>query len=192
LPRFATVPVFYAITVVVLVLWVVASQPDFPEVPAAVVAVAVSLGLLVGLVWIICFALTASETRLRMPAGAWARWLCIPAMALLTWALVQSDLPVTARFEVSRGQLEQAAARAETGAQVEAGWVGLIHVQAVRVTNGTTVFVLFGDEREVSGGCGLAYADGRDPGLSAWAIQPWLVEDYGHGWRYWCNDVPPM
>jgi hypothetical protein len=127
-----------------------------------------------------------------MPRAAWARWLGIPALVLLTWGLVQSDLPMAVRFELSRSQLEQAAARAERGMQAEAGWVGLIRVEAVRVTNGTTVFVLNGNERGVSGGCGLAYAAGRDPGLGSWRVQPWLVTDYGHGWQYWCNDVPPM
>ena len=39
----------------------------------------------------------ASETRLHMPRAAWARWLGIPALVLLTWGQVQSDLPMDAQ-----------------------------------------------------------------------------------------------
>jgi hypothetical protein len=182
-------PIFYVLTVLVLVLLVIGSQPEVRDYPFAYL---LPVGLLIGLAWGICFALEATDTRLRIPFRRWASWIGIPAIALVALALTWSNLPMTGRFEISRSSLEQAAAHAESGAEYRPGWIGLMHVQSVNVTGETTLFVLSGDETSGAGGCGLAYANGSAPDMDSWEVEPWLVVDYGHGWRYWCNDVPPM
>jgi hypothetical protein len=186
LRRFVPGPIFYAITILVLGMLVVASQPDLSGMSGTAVVVGLTAGAGIALVWGICFALEMQATQLRMPTRTWASWLGVPVVALLALALSWSNLPMTARFEMSRSSLEEAAARAEAGATVGPGWIGLVHVEGVAVTDGTTVFVLYGDGIGLEG-CGLAYAHGRDPGMNSWESQPWLVVDYGHGWWYECN-----
>ena len=72
-----------------------------------------------------------------MSAAHWARWLAIPVALGLVFAITRTDAVKQARFDFSRGALDQMAADVMAGGSLDRGWVGLYNVGAAeRTANG--------------------------------------------------------
>jgi hypothetical protein len=109
----------------------------------------------------------------------WARWLGIPIIVILCFALASVDAPFRARFELSRPAFQAAAAGYLAGNTFDGGNVGLFHIDYVdRLPNG----IWFED---LSLGfidpCGLAYSADGEPAID------YLTMDLGGGWWLACE-----
>jgi hypothetical protein len=130
--------------------------------------------------WMILFWLDASGSNLRMSRRTWARWLGLPAMAVLCVSLAYCAIPFRLRFELSRSALDQAAVQVLSGRPAPQGQIGLFQADTViELPNG----VLLGDySMSFIDTCGLAYAsDGPPEGVYA-------TLDLGGGWWLACED----
>jgi hypothetical protein len=184
-PGFAPGPVFVLVTLVVLGVGVIGSSGfDF----GWLAFLSVLIGLNIGLVWIIAFAIAAQDSRLGIGRRAWARWAVPPAIFFVAVALMMSGLPTTARFELSKPALEQAVADAQTGKQFDSGWIGLIDVHGIRIMGDTTLIDL--SPWDWPGGCSLARAGADTSALDSWLSSSWNIRDYGNGWWYACEGGP--
>lgn len=184
-PGFAPGPFFVAVTLAVLGVGVVGSS-GFD--PGWLAFMSVLIGLNIGLVWIVAFIVAAQDTRLRISRRTWFRWALPPIIFFTAIALMSSGLPTTARFELSRPALGQAAADAQAGRQQAPGWIGLIDVHGIKVAGNTTLFAL--SSSDVSNGCSLGYFGADSRALDSWLGNSWNQRDYGHGWWYGCQGMP--
>jgi hypothetical protein len=115
------------------------------------------------------------------PIGA-VRWLAVPIAGILCAALILTNVPLRARFELSRAALDQAVARIESGGSLENSSVGLFSVRTARLNlPGETVFET-SDSDSGLGACGLAHiADGFQVQDSS------LGPSLGDHWFVWCE-----
>ena len=179
-PPFIPGAALYAMTALVLVAGIYgSSQPDL----STLLMIAVFAGLTIGLVWLISFWVAALDTRLQYSRRTWARWAGIPIMCFVCLTVIASGLPMTARFQLSKSALEQAATRVEAGDQYGPGWIGFYSVQGARRVNGTATFVLSGSWDQ---GCGLARTSGSSSDRET-ESGTYLVASFGDGWWYWCS-----
>lgn len=120
----------------------------------ATLFLALPLWLFVAVTWLCRFLLMLGGRR--WPKGtAWLPWLIIPAVALLTYGFVRTDLPMRIRFELSRGAMDQLVDEVAAGRVTDhAGLVGLYGVSrlegwddSVRVVIGGFGWETFGFER---------------------------------------------
>lgn len=128
--------------------------------------------------WAVLF-LLALRGRLRRSRRMWARWLGIPIIVVLCFALASVGAPFRARFELSRPAFQAAAAGYLAGDTIDGGNIGLFHVDYVdRLPNG----IWFED---LSLGfidpCGLAYSADGVPMID------YLTTDLGGGWWLACE-----
>jgi hypothetical protein len=105
---------------------------------------ALPMWLLVGVIWVSRFLLMLGGRP--WPTGrAWLRWLAIPALALLTFGFVRTDLPMRIRFELSRGAMDQLADDVAAGRVTDhAGLVGLYGVSGLEDWGSSTRVVVGG------------------------------------------------
>jgi len=184
-PGFAPGPIFIGLTAVVMVLGVLgSSESSFAG--FWLPALAVCVGLNIGVVWAIAFSLIATSTRLIISRRAWARWASPPAIFFLAVALMFSRLPRVERFEFSRGSLDQAAASARAGNHVGSGWIGFIDVYDVRVVGDDTFFDT--STPESGEGCAFVKFAGARP-LDWNPDTAWNPHDFGGGWWYGCTGM---
>ena len=104
------------------------------------------------------------------------------ALGILCAALILTNVPLRARFELSRAALDQAVARIESGGSLENSSVGLFSVRTARLNlPGETVFET-SDSDSGLGACGLAHiADGFQVQDSS------LGPSLGDHWFVWCE-----
>jgi len=121
-------------------------------------AVPIWLGL-AGL-WGVRFLMAIRETRARMSAAHWARWLAIPLALGLVFAVTRTDVLFQGRFDLSRGALDEMARDIEAGGSLERGWVGLYDVGTAERTDNGFWFVI--DDSGL-GRWGLAYSPDGEP-----------------------------
>jgi hypothetical protein len=143
----------------------------------------IAAALTIGFVWIVAFAVVASDTRLANSRRTWARWATPPAIFFVAVALMTSGFPTTTRFRLSQPALENAAVQARSGKPVGAGWIGLFDVRQVRVVGQATFFDLQGTDQ-----CSYALGTSdNDSDVRAWLYNAWNATDYGDGWWYGCT-----
>ncbi len=111
-------------------------------------------------IWFVRLLMTLRETRGRMPAAHWVRWLAIPIALGMAFAVTRTDTLVQARFDLSRGALDSMARDIEAGGSMDRGWVGLYSVGATERTANGFWFVI--DDSGL-GRWGLAYSPGGEP-----------------------------
>jgi hypothetical protein len=170
-------PLAYLVTAVVFCLGVAAAS--LPGVNLGELFTAFLAGTIVAAVWVLCFLAAALNTRVRMSRRALARWLGIPVLGAICLALMLSGIPATVRFELSRAELDKAAARAESGQSVEPGWIGLIPIDSIESQGSETWFVVPG-----SGGfgpCALVHQAGTAQTVGR------SVQNFGGGWWLACD-----
>jgi predicted small integral membrane protein len=143
--------------------------------------------LSIGFVWVVAFSLMASSTKLNISRKAWARWASPPAIFFLAVALMLSGVPGVARFELSRGSLDQAAASAPAGNHVGSGWIGLIDVYDVRVLGDATFF----DTSTPESGEGCAFVKFAGAPFNWSPDTAWNPHYFGGGWWYGCTGMRP-
>ena len=179
-PGFAPGAVFVGLTAVVMLLGVLASS----DTDNLFAMLSVVIGLNIGFVWLVAFIIGSQDTRLIISRRAWARWALPPAIFFVAVTLMVSGIPTTARFELSRGALDKAAASAQAGNRVGSGWIGLVDVHDARVVSGATFF----DTSAPESGEGCAFVKFGDPSaLNTWLGNSWNPHDYGGGWWYGCT-----
>jgi hypothetical protein len=146
-------------------------------------------GMVLAFVWFVGFIIAANDTRLQIPGRTWARWAGIPALGVLFVGLASTNVPVALRFDLSRSQLDQAAASARSGNAPGPGWIGLVPVDAVQAYPDGVVVV----EVSAAGGCGFANFSGPWPtSLDPWSPtfndgegQP--IDHLSGDWYTWCR-----
>lgn len=138
-------------------------------------------------VWLGRFLVAAHRTGLRMPASHWVRWLVIPLVMALVFAVTRTEVVKDARLALSRDAMDAMAADVMAGGSTERGWVGLYNVGDVQRTANGVRFVL----DESLSRWGFAYAADGEPDFIAdededaglWT-GPWF-ESAGGGWWRW-------
>jgi hypothetical protein len=183
--HFVPGPIFIGLTAVVMTLGVLASSESSFVAGFWLPALSVFAGLNIGLVWAIAFGLVALNTRLLVSRREWARWASPPAIFFFAVALMLSGVPGVARFELSRGQLDQAAASAQAGNRVGSGWIGLINVYDVRVFGDTTYF----DTSTPASGEGCAFVKFAGSPSNWSPDAAWNPHTFGGGWWYGCTGM---
>ena len=161
---------FWAATLLVVVLALDAnSRGSFPSL--------LVIGPLIGItvVWLIRAARAPWQvTTIRDRA----RWLAIPAFLVLVFGLTRSDLLKDARFNLSRGALDDMAADVMAGGPLGRGWVGLYSVDNVERTANGFRFVLADNGLSR---IGLAYAPSGEPLESEANFDPlWQPAEFEH------------
>jgi hypothetical protein len=146
--------------------------------------VSVMAALTLGLLWLLCLAISAQDTRLAVPRRTQVRWAAPPVIFFVTLAFMLSGTTAVTRFELSRPALEQAVGHARAGDSFKPGWIGLMQIHGVRVTGETTIFDL--SPWALDGGCHLAYSPGDNQDLETWFSDIRNVSDYGDGWWFGC------
>jgi hypothetical protein len=121
-------------------------------------------------VWLIRLLIALRDTRGRMPAKHWIRWLAIPLAMGLVFTVTRTDTLVQARFDLSRGALDSMALDIEGGGSLERGWVGLYNVGTAERTANGFWFVI--DDSGL-GRWGLAYSPDGEPQVTE--------ENFGNG-----------
>jgi hypothetical protein len=139
------------------------------------------VGLGLGLVWLVTFAISAFQSRLRMTRRSWLRWLGLPAMGFLCLALAMGSYPLRLRFELSRPALEDAVRRAAAGQDLPAGNYGLFRVDGFMTLDDGGVFLEM-DSTGFIDPCGLAYSSANRPAIKSATV------DLGGGWWFACED----
>jgi hypothetical protein len=184
-PGFAPGLIFIGLTAVVMGLGVLASS-ESSFAGFWLPALSVLAGMTIGLVWVVAFFVASQETRLTISRRAWARWASPPAIFFLAVALMLSGVPRAARFELSRGSLDHAAASAQAGNHVGSGWIGLIDVYDVRVVGDATFF----DTSTPESGEGCAFVKFAGARRLNWSPDTaWNPHDFGGGWWYGCTGL---
>jgi hypothetical protein len=145
--------------------------------------IAILAGLNIGFVWILTLFVAAQDTRLRFDRRAWARWACQPAIFFIAICVMTSGLPSATRFDLSRPALEQDASRAQAGAIIEPGLVGLVRVYGTTTDGDMTLFRVSTSEMSE---CDLAYAAADATHMAKWLADAWGARYYGHGWWFGC------
>lgn len=149
---------------------------------ASLPGVAVGLGLLAvaatwcaGVAWLLD--LIRSTLRHRRGQAAGLRWLLVaPALVLGTAGLVVADVPVEARFRLSRGAFDEVADRVEAGTAHDGGRVGLYRTEPAFAEGGGVFVPVDGGALATSGFARLP--DGPTPDLE-WN---WNLRPLGDGW----------
>jgi hypothetical protein len=179
-PTYVPGPFFIGLTFLVLTAGVVGSSGlDL----SFLALVSITAALTIGFVWIVAFAVAASDTRLAYSRRTWARWAVPPVIFFVAVALMTSGFPTTTRFRWSQPALENTVVQLRAGNHVRAGWIGLLDVRQVRVVGQATFFDLQGRDD-----CSYALASrGNDPDVQAWLRNAWDATDYGDGWWYGCT-----
>ncbi|MFL5680270.1 MAG: hypothetical protein ACJ77B_06685 [Chloroflexota bacterium] len=122
--------------------------------------VTVPVWLLLAVAWLVRFALAVSLSRGRLALKEWAKWLAVPVALGLVFAVTRTDAVIHARFDVSRGALDEMATDVMSGGRLERGWVGLYDVGTVERTANGLWFIV--DDSGL-GRWGFAYAPAGEP-----------------------------
>jgi len=165
---------FYLVTVGAILLAVDANTRQ----SLALLLLAVPIWFGLAGIWAIRFVIALNETRGRMSAAHWARWLAIPLALGLVFAIARTTVLIQGRFELSRGALEEMAHDIEAGGPLERGWVGLYDVGVAERTDNGFWFTV--DDSGL-GRWGLAYSTDGEPTESEESYSPlWTGASFDH------------
>lgn len=173
---------FYLVTVGAILLALDANSRDSPW----LFLVTAPIWLILAAIWLIRFGVAVRENRGRMSAMHWARWLAIPLALGLVFGITRTDAVKQARFDFSRGALDQMAADVMAGGSLDRGWVGLYDVGAAERTANGFWFVI--DDSGL-GRWGLAYSPSGEPKESEDNFDPlwtgaWFEHLDGPWWMF--------
>jgi hypothetical protein len=134
--------------------------------------------LLLAVIWLLRFGLAVRANRGRMSAAHWARWLVIPLALGLVFGITRTDAVKDARFDLSRGALDQMAVDVTASGSLDRGWVGLYNVGTAQRTANGFWFVI--DDSGI-GRWGLAYSPDGEPKESNDTFDPlWTGAQFEH------------
>jgi hypothetical protein len=134
--------------------------------------------LLLAAIWLFRFGLAVRANRGRMSAAHWARWLAIPLALGLVFGITRTDAVKDARFDLSRGALDQMALDVMASGSLDNGWVGLYNVGTAERTANGFWFVI--DDSGL-GRWGLAYSPNGEPKESEDNYDPlWTGAEFEH------------
>jgi hypothetical protein len=143
----------------------------------------------IGIAWIGALVVAWGAHRLRPSGRPSAAWLPMPALVAGCIALIVTGVPGQVCFDLSRPDLEAAAARAQAGQRVDPGRIGLTPVNRIKANpDGTTQFWVdeMGSWLTV---CGLAYNPQEIPDVSHELGRDWLfATPIASGWYMFCED----
>jgi hypothetical protein len=108
------------------------------------------------------------------------RWLGIPLIGVLAFALTCSPVPLWARFQASRSAFEDAVARIRAGQSVEPGWIGLYDVSGAFLQDGNVWFAI---DACYLNRCGFVFVPGDPPSGSS----PDLAGHVDGPWWQWID-----
>jgi hypothetical protein len=92
--------------------------------------------------WFVRFAFAVPWAPRRLSGAEWCRWLAIPAILAIGFALFRSSVPSDVRFAISRGAMDRAAAEIMAGGSTDRGWIGLYPMREIeRRPEGVTFVV---------------------------------------------------
>ncbi len=174
-------PAIYLITTCSVAIGLYAtSQPGWDLGLALVAGVACWT---ISAMWVFSFVSVVARLVHRMSNATLARWIGIPLLGYVSLALVFFDVPATVRFDLSRPAMEQAADDLKAGDSPQPGWIGLMHIDGLRLdADGTTILTV---QSFVRGGayCGFAYNPERTPIEGTYVLGRRLAD----GWWTWCD-----
>ena len=167
----------YAITAAALAGGLVGSS-----VPGGNFGMMVPAGLacaFIGVGWLIALVIVVEGQHGRLSGRGAVRWLAIPLAGVLSLALVVTNAPLRARFELSHAALDRAAARLESGRPLDSSSIGQFSVVNAWVNSpGESIFQI-SDGDPLFGACGLAHTgssyQGADPNLGTRLADDWYV-----------------
>lgn len=111
-------------------------------------------------VWGVRIVGAALVARLRFRVVEWIRWLAVPAILGVVFAITQSGAPFDVRLSLSRAGMDRTAAEVMAGGATDREWIGLWPVENVERIPGGMRFIVMG------GGFidrwGFAYSDTGD------------------------------
>lgn len=146
----------------------------------------------VGLVALILYIAALLQRRVRPGSMHWWRWSIAPALAVATFAAVSLDVPLHARFEMSRGAFEEVVRdtrRNPDAGRFEGGWVtrriGAYTVQNVDEVNGIVHFTVARAGIIGRIDYGFAFSPGRLPRSDGSAYTA-----FDGDWYLWENETP--
>lgn len=149
--------------------------------------VAFPVWVLMAAIWFLRFVGAAWTERLRFSRRHWARWLIVPVVMGLVFALTRYDVPFDVRLAASRGAMDQVAAEVMAGGSTDRTWVGLYPVQGVeRIPNGIRFLI---DDSGL-GRMGFVYSTASQP-ASLDDSPLWCCDSYepiGGGWWIWTQE----
>jgi hypothetical protein len=136
---------------------------------------------LIGLAWLLVTLMVFTppqDLRLRRLAP----WLAVPALAICTFVVSTTELPLRVRLELSRGTLEEVARDVAAGRREppEDGRLGLYTVYMAHRTQGNGFAFLIEDTGFIDP-CGFAYSEGGEP-VPEGADVVWHVTGPWYGW----------
>lgn len=142
------------------------------------IAVTVPIWLLLAAIWLIRFGLAMWQTRAHLSTGHWARWLAVPLVLGMVFTIACTGEVREARWDLSRGPLDQMAADVMAGGSLDRGWVGLYDVATVERTANGFWFVI--DDNGL-GRWGFAYSPVGEPKESDGNYSPlWQGASFEH------------
>jgi hypothetical protein len=155
---------------------------SLPGLDPALLIASAGIGSAVTLIWAIEFGLALGR-KARISQLEMTRWVAFPLVAAVCLAMVALDVPRTIRFNLSRAELEAAAAK--TNGDSLPGWIGLMPVDGIwRDPDGTTTFWLTGDQSLIGYPCGLTYAPRGEPPQHGGQLGRKIAD----GWWVWCEN----
>jgi hypothetical protein len=168
--RFGRILVLDWLALGLAALWLWATSIPFPSIDSLVMLFLSAVAVLIG--WLgrtarLLYRATKHQQSIRPhTVGV----LLIPALALLTFALVAAGAPKQARFQLSRPALDRAAEqviRNDPQAPRAGDWVGLYGVRGgVETIPGGMQMQLVGMDG-LDGPCGFAYSPSGRPAISS-------------------------
>ena len=157
--------VFYVATLAAIVLALDAnSRSSF-----GLFLITAPIWLLLATIWLVRFVLAMGQTNGHINAAHWARWLAVPLALGLVFGVTRTLFVRDARFDLSRGPLDQMAAEVIAGGSLDRGWVGLYDVGTVERTANGFWFVI---DNSGFGRWGLAFSPEGEPKLSEASDRP--------------------
>jgi hypothetical protein len=161
--------IFFAATIAAVVLAVDTNTRG----SLGMLLVTAPIWLALAVAWFVRWAIAGTRARWRLSPSAWARWLAIPLVLGVVFAITRTDVLIDARFNLSRDAMNALARDISAGGSRSRGWVGLYAVGTIDLTENGFRFVV--DDSGL-GRSGFAYAT---------AGQPAFVEDEGEAAGVW-------
>lgn len=187
-PAFRPGPAFCGITALVMLVGLVgASGSDL----GVVQGIAISISLLIGLIWLIALVMATQDTQLRFDRKGWLRWATPPAIFFIAVTLMATGLPATARFDLSEPNLHQTAVQITSDTDFGPRRIGLYEFYQVRV-DGPNRFFDLTLPSDSNGLCSFAYAPQNTDAFATWIRSAWDAKSIGPSWWYGCiyNQAP--
>ena len=174
-----------AMTVVVFagILWLDSAPVRMLFIEWAVYAVL----LFAAIGWFVWFTLILVARWVRPFSLLAVPWFAMLAIVIVTIVMVVDEVPATFRFEMSKTALESAANRAQSGAQVAPGFIGLTPIDKVDPQPDGSTLLYVSDARTLLTPCGLVYNPHGVPNVESFhdSAGGYSVSDSSFATNWW-------